>query len=405
MTEYSGSDWLGTARVIHNTMAEANAEAYICWAMVWNNTTSNSIIGVQFDGTYNVGDKYYTLKHYSKHIDKGYQRIETSGSTGNVKVSGYLSTDKASITLVVINKNTVAEQLSLSHTLTMTGVAGYQSVAGNFYQTMSGLDANNPIDLPAESLTTLVLTLSTPYNNPPAFTVDPITGANATKGIIYADTIAGSATDPDGDTLTYSKVSGPEWLKVASDGTLSGTPLSGDVGVNDFIVDVTDGVAVAIQAALKITVELTSMESYNAWAGGGFVNPFLDADPSSNPDGDSMNNLQEFAFGTDPTVNDSVSLVADGSVNGLPVTVSNDGGVTFEFIFLRRKDHGAAGSLTYTPQFSSDLVAYYNSEALPTLVPNSDGGADYEVVTVPYLGILPNGKEARFARVKVGEAP
>jgi len=306
MTEYSGSDWLGAARVIHNTMTEANAEAYIMWAMVWNNTIDNSVIGVEFDGTYNVGNKYYTLKHYAKHIDKGYQRVEVSGSTANVKVSGYLSPDKESITLVAINKNTEAEQISLNHSLSISEIAGYQSVIGNLYQTIPGLDAANPIDLPAESLTTVVLTLLTPY---------------------------------------------------------------------------------------KI------------WAGGEFNNTFLDNDPSNNPDGDSMNNLLEFAFGTDPTLSDSGSLVVDGSVNGQPRLISSDGGNTFDFLYVRRNDHGTSGSLTYTPQFSNDLVTYYDSSDSPTLVIDSTDDADYEVVKVPYPATLPDGKEARFARMKIDETP
>ena len=43
-----------------------------------------------------------------------------------------------------------------------------------------------------------------------------------------------------GDTLTYSKVSGPAWLSVASNGALSGTPGNSDVGANSFTVKVTD---------------------------------------------------------------------------------------------------------------------------------------------------------------------
>jgi len=46
--------------------------------------------------------------------------------------------------------------------------------------------------------------------------------------------------DLDGDTLTFSKVSGPGWLTVAGDGLLSGTPSDLDVGENIFTVQVQD---------------------------------------------------------------------------------------------------------------------------------------------------------------------
>jgi hypothetical protein len=66
--------------------------------------------------------------------------------------------------------------------------------------------------------------------------------------------LAGSATDADNDTLSYAKVSGNAWLNVAADGTLSGTPGSGDVGANSFTVSVSDGIAPPVMATLNITV-------------------------------------------------------------------------------------------------------------------------------------------------------
>ncbi|MBN1517113.1 tandem-95 repeat protein [Candidatus Sumerlaeota bacterium] len=94
----------------------------------------------------------------------------------------------------------------------------------------------------------------TPPNNAPVFTNDPITGASATEDVAYSDTLDGEATDVDGDTLTYSKVSGPDWLSVASDGALSGTPGTDDVGENSFIVQVDDGNGGTDTATLNITV-------------------------------------------------------------------------------------------------------------------------------------------------------
>ncbi len=120
-----------------------------------------------------------------------------------------------------------------------------------------------------------------------------------------------------------------------------------------------------------------------------------------------MNNLLEFAFGTDPTLNDGGSLVADGTVNGLPIPVSSNGGTTFDLFFVRRDDHGTSGSLTYTPQFSSDLVTFYDSLVTPTVVAVSTdpGQAGYTVVKVTSPTTLPNGEEARFGRIEVEEAP
>ncbi|MCH7227082.1 putative Ig domain-containing protein [Haloferula sp. A504] len=114
---------------------------------------------------------------------------------------------------------------------------------------VSVTDGNSPPD----QATLRILVTDT--NAAPVFTVDPITGANATQGVAYSGTLDGSATDSDGDPLTYAKVSGPAWLNVAGDGTLSGTPTSGDFGPNAFTVSVTDGVIpTPVTATLDILV-------------------------------------------------------------------------------------------------------------------------------------------------------
>ncbi len=85
------------------------------------------------------------------------------------------------------------------------------------------------------------------------------TGVNAVEDQLYSDSIAGSGSDPDaGDTLTYSKVSGPAWLTVASDGGLSGTPSGIDVGINQWTVRVTDSGGLTADATLEITVDPAS---------------------------------------------------------------------------------------------------------------------------------------------------
>jgi hypothetical protein len=96
-----------------------------------------------------------------------------------------------------------------------------------------------------------------PANDAPVFSSDPISTANASEGVAYSDSIAGTATDIDsGDTLSYSKDAGdPAWLTVASDGTLSGTPGTGDVGLNTFTITVDDNQGGVDTATLNITVD------------------------------------------------------------------------------------------------------------------------------------------------------
>jgi hypothetical protein len=69
------------------------------------------------------------------------------------------------------------------------------------------------------------------------FNADTVVESTAARGIPYLRSLSvhiGAGFDPR--TLTFSKVSGPEWLTVAADGTLGGVPDSLDAGPDTFTV-------------------------------------------------------------------------------------------------------------------------------------------------------------------------
>jgi alpha-glucosidase len=102
---------------------------------------------------------------------------------------------------------------------------------------------------------TLRIITNSTLNHPPAWLSNPLTRADAPTNVAYADTLAGSASDPDvGDTLAFSKVGGPAWLNVAANGALTGTPGQGDLGTNTFTVRVTDSGGLSNDASLLIAV-------------------------------------------------------------------------------------------------------------------------------------------------------
>ena len=93
-------------------------------------------------------------------------------------------------------------------------------------------------------------------NTAPTFTSDPISNLDAIELESYSgQSLAAYAYDVDGiNTVTFSKDSGPDWLVVAGDGTLSGIPGDSDTGENVFTVRAQDSGGLFDTAQMTIQV-------------------------------------------------------------------------------------------------------------------------------------------------------
>ena len=92
------------------------------------------------------------------------------------------------------------------------------------------------------------------YNTlPPVFMENPIQYLTV-AGLPFNATLKSYVSYPRKDALLFCKVEGPDWLTVAPDGSLSGTPLISDAGENSFTVQVDDRIHSPVQATLLITV-------------------------------------------------------------------------------------------------------------------------------------------------------
>jgi len=208
-------------------------------------------------------------------------------------------------------------------TLTFAKVSGpaWLSVAG------SGSVSGTPANANAGTNTFVVsvsdsgglsntATMYISVNGAPSFTSNPFTEPTANAGQPYSGSISNQATDPNpGDILTFAKVSGPSWLSVAGDGSITGTPASADAGTNSFIVSVTDTGGLSNSATMNVTVMVqqtpiklqiagTGTQLSLSWTGG---NAPFQVQMTTNL---VLPNWQDFG---NPTTNSSFSLTASNA--------------------------------------------------------------------------------------------
>lgn len=176
MSEFSKGefDWLETAKVIHNTLVEANSSAYIFWKLVWGDSTNPDEIMINIDGSgnYVVGNTFYAMKHYAKHISRGDQRFEVTGSNTNVRASGYINPAGNKLTLVVLNTGTTDAEISLRTAgLPISSASAFRTrqfdIGGFPYHPLGTVNLANNQALTKNSITTYVINLSdtlSPYN-------------------------------------------------------------------------------------------------------------------------------------------------------------------------------------------------------------------------------------------------
>ena len=97
-----------------------------------------------------------------------------------------------------------------------------------------------------------------------------------------------SASDADGDTLTFFVTNLPRWANFDSKtGTLSGRPVSGDEGIyTDIVISVSDGSMKASLPAFSVEVTQTALGSMTlSWA-----------PPTENEDGTVLDDLAGYRF-------------------------------------------------------------------------------------------------------------
>ncbi|MFD0895904.1 autotransporter-associated beta strand repeat-containing protein [Luteolibacter ambystomatis] len=286
-------------------------------------------------GLYNsVGDGFGV--HNGTGGTSGYYLIEDYGADNGFGAGGTVTT------IATGSKPSINDQLKHSAALTLkkttTGILVTSVVDGSSvsttdtspvtstFNTISIHNGNMTADFRLDNVK-----VEFTNNLAPVFVSNPLVKPSVFPGNAYSGSIAGDATDGNGDALTFSKVSGPAWLAIASDGTLSGTPMVGDAGANSFVVRATDtqggtaDVTMTINVAGAVTAVWWdgSATSWNAAANWSTASGATTPNPGAVP---GASNTMTFNISTVTTAQ-AITLDADQSSAGM--TFASSGTTTF----------------------------------------------------------------------------
>jgi hypothetical protein len=98
------------------------------------------------------------------------------------------------------------------------------------------------------------LELAAVFHDASSFVFETLRYPGVRAGEAFSGTLAGDTYNPAGVPEHFSILSGPAWLAVSDDGTLSGAPGEADAGLNTWQVQVGDGSGHNETATLKIKV-------------------------------------------------------------------------------------------------------------------------------------------------------
>jgi len=157
-------------------------------------------------------------------------------------------------------------------------------------------------------------------NSPPQIAGTPATSIN--EGQAYSFTP--NASDPDGDTLTFSITNQPSWASFnTSTGGLQGTPGAADVGVySNIVISVSDGQASDSLPAFDISVEAISLGSATlSWTA-----------PTENEDGTTLTDLDGYKLYWGTTSGSYPNSVTIDNPTVTTYVVDNLSPGTYEFV-------------------------------------------------------------------------
>jgi glucuronoarabinoxylan endo-1,4-beta-xylanase len=149
-----------TAVLIHHTLVEEGATAFLYWDLVWGKMGHGL---VSIDGArVSVRDQYYSLRHYARFTDPGDVRIGATTDLADVRTSAFASPDGRRIAVVLLNTGAHPVDVRIdpggfaaagSTTYRTTYRPGHSEV----WQDLGDTAIRSTVPLPSRSIATVVL--------------------------------------------------------------------------------------------------------------------------------------------------------------------------------------------------------------------------------------------------------
>ena len=154
---------------------------------------------------------------------------------------------------------------------------------------------------------TIVVSTAAPANRPPTISGTPPTTVTAGQAYSFTPT----ASDPDGQTLTFAIVNKPSWATFnTSTGRLNGTPVAANAGsYSGIVISVSDGTASVSLPSFSLTVQQVQFGSATiTWT-----------PPTENEDDSALTNLRGYRvyYGTSTSNLNQVVDVANAGISSV----------------------------------------------------------------------------------------
>jgi glucuronoarabinoxylan endo-1,4-beta-xylanase len=161
--QHEPNTWTGAmnmAILVHNSLTVENVASYLYWDLFWS--SESGLVSLNDPCSYTIKPVYYAFKQYSAFIDSGWQRVEASTDNSGLRISAYISPDNKKLTAVIIN-TTAGTDISLNCSFKGCSISKgevYRSSEKEKCVHTGSYNGNKPLKLPANSITTLVLSAS-----------------------------------------------------------------------------------------------------------------------------------------------------------------------------------------------------------------------------------------------------